>query len=679
MVDERAGRSERDIAVRRRVAETLNRQQGPLRPLPVLMLLGPRGSGKTAFTGHLRQWAQRVPLASIDAEPVGEHGGTPIDVLIETAFQLSAHHDGIPRLGFPALGSLLAAVGTAVDARSREQAVRDMAEALRAGRAREHSYQELQGIVDGVAQLAGLGLPGWSSVVVPLVQGGVRMRLGLRLRRRLAETSASGPGRGATADFLVGVNRLYHGYPAQRAEAERVLLDSFLADLRAAYASGRADRLRTTHCLALLDNADSSVGEAFLTLLLESRERSGRPDPLLVVATARRRPETLVRAETGSGHRPDYRESWPQSARFRPLPAGPLLVAGQLRDLSRREVEAQAAATLDTLPAGSVLPRTDNAVQWLGWIVYEITRGHPAGTAAVLDGLRRMPADLPWDARVHRCLAPLDGSVQPVPALSAGPGLLELLQRDCSAQLARLMPRAAAGVTLGRAETCESLWEGQEPVLREFVGYCADDLRTVPEPDEGLPALHRLTRFLLLRRLDGAPEEDGQEDGGPGSWKGAHGALRAAAVARGDRRAVAYHDLALDDLGSAVDYLRDRFDETGADEWCADLAWLQRAPYRWDGALPEAARDRYERLVGVAGGDPARRAITRLLAAGWITPHPRPDGAAQPYGDPLGDPYAELYPDIVEEFLTLRRPIGNEHDRHVLLRMAQRYERKPWW
>ncbi|MFF4245497.1 ATP-binding protein [Streptomyces sp. NPDC001822] len=674
MADGRAGRSERDVAVRRRVAETLSRQQGPLRPIPALMLLGTRGSGKTALTGHLREWARRVPLASIDLEPVGERGGTPIDVLIEMAFQLSARHDGIPRLGFPALGALLAAVGTAVDAGSRERAVRDMAEALRAGRAREHSYQELQGIVDGVAQLAGFGLPGWSSVVMPLVQGGMRMRLGLRLRRRFAETSAAGPGRGGTADFLVGVNRLYHGYPAQRAEAERVLLDSFLADLRGAYASGRADRLRTTHCLALLDNADSPVGEAFLTLLLESRERSGRPDPLLVVTTARRRPETLVRAETGSGHRPDYRESWPRQSHFRPLSAGPLVVAGQLRDLSRREVEAHAAATLDGLPAGSVLPRTDNAVQWLGWIVYEVTRGHPAGTAEVLDGLRRMPADMPWDARMHQCLAPLDGSVEPVPAVSAGPRLLELLLRDCSAQLARLMPRAAAGVTLGRAETCESLWEGQEPVLREFVGYCADDLRTVPEPDDGLPALHRLTRFLLLRRLDGAPET-----GGPGSWTGAHRALRAAAVTRGDLRAVAYHDLALDDLGSAVGYLRDRFDEVGADAWCADLAWLQRAPCRWDGALPEPARDRYERLVGVAGGDAPRRAITRLLAAGWITPHPRPEGAAQPYGDPLGDPYAELYPDIVEEFLTLRRPIGDEHDRHVLLRMAQRYERKPWW
>ncbi|MDQ0792845.1 ATP-binding protein [Streptomyces sp. B1I3] len=674
MADGRAGGSERDVAVRRHVAASLSRQQGPLRPLPALVLLGPRGSGKTALTAHLRQWGRRVPLASIDLEPVSERGGTPIDVLIELAFQLSAHHDGIPQLGFPALGALLAAVGTAVDARDRERAVRDMAEALRAGRAREHSYEELQGIVDGIAQLAGLGLPGWSSVVMPLVQGGMRLRLGMRLRRRFAETSAAGPGRGATADFLVGVNRLYHGYPAQRAEAERVLLDSFLADLRGAYATGRADRLRTTHCLALLDNADSAVGESFLALLLDSRERSGRPDPLLVVATARRRPEPLVRAETGSGHRPDYRESWPRPADFRPLTAG-ALAGGQLRDLSRREVEAQAGAALDTLPAGSVLPRTDNAVQWLGWLVYELTRGHPAGTAAVLDTLRRMPADLPWDERVHRCLAPLDGSVQPVPALSAGSGLLELLLRDCSAQLARLMPRTAAGVTLGRAETCDALWEGQEPVLREFVSYSADELRTVPDPDEGLPALHRLTRFLLLRRLDGAR---GAGDD-PGTWTGAHRALRAAAVARGDLRAVAYHDLALGDLSAAVDYLRDRFDETGADGWCADLAWLQRAPCRWDGALPKPARDRYERLVGVAEGDAARRAITRLLAAGWITPHPRPDGAAQPYGDPLGDPYAELYPDIVEEFLTLRRPIGNEHDRHVLLRMAQRYERKPWW
>ncbi|MER5177252.1 ATP-binding protein [Streptomyces sp. NPDC002896] len=673
MADDRAGRTERDAAIRRHLAENLHRPQGPLRPLPALVLLGARGSGKSALTGQLREWAQRIPLAALDLAPIGERGGTRIDVLTELAFQLSAHRDGLPQLGFPALGSLLAAVGTAVDVRSRERAVRDMAEALRQGRAREHSYEELQGIADGIAQLA--GLPGWTSAVLPLVQGGMRMGRWMRLRRRFSETSAAGPGRGSTADFLVGVNRLYHGYPAQRAEAERVLLDAFLADLRGAYATKRADRLRTTHCLALLDNVDSPVGESFLNLLLDARTRSGRPDPLLVVATARRRPEALVRAETGGGRRLDYRESWSQDGEFQPLSAG-LLSAGRLRDLERREVEAQAATALDSLPPGSVLPRADNAVRWLGWIMFELTRGHPAGTAVVLDTLRRMPADMPWDERVRQCLAPLDGSVQPHPVLSAAPALLDLLLRDCSAQLARVLPRTAACTTLGRAETCEGLWEGQEPVLREFVSLSADDLRTVPDPDEELPALHRLTRFLLLRRLDAVQGDAVQPD----TWTGAHHALRAAARARGDLRAVAYHDLALGDLGAAADYLRERFDECGADDWCADLAWIQRAPARWGGALPEPARERYERLVGVAEGDAARRAITRLLAAGWITAHPRHDGMGpQPYADPLGDPYAELYPDIAEEFLTLRRPIGNEHDRHVLLRMAQRYERKPWW
>ncbi|MFE1955723.1 ATP-binding protein [Streptomyces sp. NPDC059524] len=668
-----AGRSERDAAVRRRVADEIDRPPGPLRPLPVLVLLGERGSGKSTLTAHLRGWARRVPIAALDLEPIGERGGTRIDVLTELAFQLSARHDDLPQLSFPALGSLLAAVGTAVDARSRERAVRDMAEALREGRAREYAYEDLLGIADTAAQAA--GLPGWTSAVVPLVQGGLRSWRGLKLRRRFAETSGTAPGRGGTADFLVGVNRLYNGYPAQREEAERVLLDAFLADLRGAYASSRADRLRTTHCLALLDNADSPVGEAFLQLLLDARERARRPDPLLVVATARRRPEALVRAETGSGRRPDYGDSWPQQGEFAPLDAGPLR-AGRLRNLTRREVEEQAAATVDTLPAGSVLPRADNAVQWLGWIVHELTRGHPAGTARVLDVLRRMPAGLPWDERVRQCLAPADGSVRPEPVLTAGPDLLDRLLRDCSGQLLRVLPRAAATLTLGRAETCEPLWENQESVLREFVNLSADDLRTVREPEEGLPALPRLTRFLLLRRLDGAagPDDDA------GTWTGAHRALRRAARDRGDLRTVAYHDLALGDLPAAVDFLRERFDETGADAWCADLAWIQRAPARWAGAPPESARERYERLVGVAEGDAARRAITRLLTAGWITAHPRPEGGApQPYADPLGDPYAELYPDIAEEFLTLRRPIGDEHDRHVLLRMAQRYERKPWW
>lgn len=224
-----------------------------------------------------------------------------------------------------------------------------------------------------------------------------------------------------------------------------------------------------------------------------------------------------------------------------------------------------------------------------------------------------------------------------------------------------MLPRAAAARTQGQAEAAARLWRSVPPaLLRRF-------------EDGGKVVYHPAVRFLLLRRLDARGGADG-----PGSWDGAHTALRDAAADEDEGRTATYHDLALGRLDAAVDFLHGRFHTVPAERWCDDLSRIQRAPARRPGDRPEAARERYMRLVGTPSGDEARQAITRLLAAGWITTHPRADPYADSYEDPLGDPYAELYSYIADEFRTLRRLTRAEPDRDVFKAKATLYERKPW-
>jgi hypothetical protein len=296
--------------------------------------------------------------------------------------------------------------------------------------------------------------------------------------------------------------------------------------------------------------------------------------------------------------------------------------------------------------------------------VYAATRGQPAATGAVLDALSRFPAGTPWDERVQgwpalpAAVAASSAEAREGRHPTVADTVLDWLLADCSAGLRAVLPRTAAAQSQGQAEAAAGLWRGVPTALvRQF-------------EDAGRIVHHPVVRFLLLRQL-----EAGTGDG-PGTWNGAHTAL--ADAAGDDERTVAYHELARDRLEAAVDWLHGRFHAVPAEQWCDDLAWIQRAPARRPGGRPESAAARYMRLVGTLWGDEERQAVTRLLAAGWITVHPRSDPYADGYEDPLGDPYAELYAYIADEFRTLRRLTRSEADRDVFKAKAVQYERKPW-
>ncbi|HEY5835917.1 MAG TPA: ATP-binding protein, partial [Streptomyces sp.] len=494
---------------------------GSLGDLPAVLLLGGRGSGKTSLLRHLETWGRAAPVAGLDLAAMAQGDKTLFDALAELAYQLQARKDTVPPLGFPSFSVLLLAAAAAVSTRDREAAVAQMQTLLQGTAQQEYSYESLQPLLDGVAAVTGGLLPGWVTQIIPIIRGTQRVRAKVLLNRRIARAARDVGGPRAGADFLVGVNHLFRGYPEQQKEAQRLLFEAFLADLRAAYEKRNGHRRRTAHCLVLLDNADSELGETILELLLDARGgvggRPARTDPLLVVAAARRPPEALVREEQRLPALPDYGQSWSADGeRFTPVRVG-RLHAGRLRDLARAEVDEHAGAVLAALPEGTLQPAADNASYWLGWIVHSATRGQPAATGAVLDAVTRFPPGTSWadrtqrwpglpaasdaaDSRTARQSASGEDGARGHRPVTVADAILDLLHADLDASLRQVLPRAAAALTQGQAEAAEGLWQGVAPAVR---GRFEDD---------GDMISHPVVRFLLLRHLDAA---DGTR--GPGS------------------------------------------------------------------------------------------------------------------------------------------------------------------
>ncbi|WP_202233516.1 hypothetical protein [Actinacidiphila reveromycinica] len=648
---------------------------GVLVPLPAVLLLGPRGSGKTTTLAVVEEWARAHPFAGLDLEAMRRSGATVFDALVELAFQLQEGKEGFRPLHFPSFTLLLMALRAAVTTEDRDRAIREMGGVLASATRQGYDLESLEPFIEGVATAIG-GLPvGWIAQILPGIRAAQRLRARVRLNKRIDRAAAAVGAPRAGAGFLVGANRLFHGNPVQRRRVERMLYAAFRADLVAAYTHRHNHDRRTSACLVTLDNVDTELGDALLELVLGARDGPGAGlDPLLVVAAARRPPGELIGAGGGPVPASGDTAGWTGGA-FAPVPAGRLHV-GRLRDLDAGEVEAHAKRLIRALPDEDQ-PSVARASAWLGWNVYTATRGQPAATGALLDALARFPAATPWEERLERWpeipARPAPGRDDDGAPPTVAEAVLDVLLADCDTGLRRVLPRAAAAASHVQAGAAPGLWQGVSGVQQRAFAT------------GGEVAFHPAARYLLLRRLDA--DTHAQQ---AASWDGAHAALAAAALddegAAGEDagRVVAYHDLARGDLAAAADYLRGRLPPASPVEtWCRDLSYLQRAPARRPAGGPEPAQERYERLVGDPPGDGARRAIVRLLAAGWITAHPGTDPYARWYEDPFGDPYAELYDDIAHEFRNLHdvRGIGGAA-RAVFAARAREYDElsrgKPW-
>ncbi|MER0242568.1 ATP-binding protein [Streptomyces sp. HSW2009] len=705
---ERAGASERDRAVEEYVERRLHRTPtagwpGRSRPPPAgaaapetTLLLGPRGSGKTTLLRHLADWAARAPVAHLDLAALGRAGGQPLAALAALVFDLNARKRDFPPLDFPSFALLAIAVATEVDGTARDRAVREMEQAL-AGPPDQRT-DSLATFADAAATLGAPALVRAALLLLPQWRGGWAK---LRTRWRLARLRRSAPHQ-PVSTFLLALNSRYGAQEeSQRERAEAVLFRAFVDDLCRAY-QGRGARRRTTRCLVLLDNVDCPLGDQFLRHLLEARRRVDGDDPLLVVACAGSYPEVLKTFSWGGPPPPGgYPGRWPAGqAKFTPERVAPGLRVGQLRDLHRHEVEQQAKQILRTAGHQVPPPQVDSGVKWLGWAVYELTRGQPAATARVLDALLSHGEQLTWDERLRRCFEPSGPLVDDL--------LARLLPIGASGELVRVLTRASAAVDLAPAGAARTLWdEADAAVQKEFEDFCADGLCTLhidtgDRAADGRPETpHPVLRFLLLRKLaaagggagggsgadsgTGAGAGSGTGDAAPSPWHAAHTALRARA-AESAPGVAAYHALAVGDLPAAAHYLNDRFEQGTPQEWCTELCRLRRAPVPAPGgALEGPPWEHYEQRVAfLAEGeiDSRLRTVTRLLAASWIAPEPptsaETDRAGDPYRNPLGDPYAKLYGEIAARFRTLAAHTDSADWYPVLLAKAAQYEGEPW-
>ncbi|MFD7667647.1 hypothetical protein [Streptomyces sp. NPDC059788] len=675
--------SRRDLEIREFVGQRLVRAHGEHARHPVLLLLGPRGSGKTELTGRLENWGRPAPLAALDLAALDDGVHHPVDVLARIAFQLNARRPGFPPLALPSFAVLLMALSAEADPESRDAALGQMREALRTGRAEDHSLAVLRELVTSVG--VPMGLPGWSAAVVPLIQGWQRARVWWGVHRRLGRVPRGGSRPQVPADALVELNQHFrHGTAAQRERAESVLLQAFLADLQGAYTKHGGDRTRTLRCLVLLDNADSELGDAFLQALVEARAAGpGHPDPLVVVACARRAPEVLRQLERGPRQLGGYLSCWQPPERedgpelFVPRVVtrpggGARLEVAQLRPLDRVEVQEQVRPYVKRMPQ-SALAGITHPVAWLGRTVHELTRGHPAATRAVLEALEDFAPEVPCGRRLRMVMAP-EGPH------SVADGLLDLLFQDLPQELADwALPRAAAAVTLGQAASATDLWRQADAPPRLLRGLAHDDRHAERITFDGQQhsALPDVVRRLLLGRLS----QSAAPAGATPPWELVHELLGAGAESG---RVGAYHRLAGGDVQGTASYLHDRFlgvcrGDGSARAWCEELSWIQRAPRRWEAdALGRSAGAEFQHRIDRAQSPPDQLMITRLLVAGWITTHPASDPYASLWCDPLGDPVAELYPKIVDALQNLSGRLSDETDHDVLWQRAAAYERKPW-
>ncbi|WP_306335683.1 hypothetical protein [Streptomyces sp. KL118A] len=440
-------------------------------------------------------------------------------------------------------------------------------------------------------------------------------------------------------------------------------VDAFFFDLRNSYRRYR--HWSTGRILLLLENAETPAAGQLLRHLVQARAAGSDrlTDGLVVVATTGDYAKTLHYAGLGPGLPLRTFDREPPEV-FEGLRAASL-------DLSPRDVleEVHHAVGESTPATGPNLTGRD--IHTFSRTLFDVTRGHPAGTRRIIGHvLHQDPAD-PWQERLRAALAPGSHLVAELTDL--------LLPPDLSQDARHVLALAATVPDLALTQEELSLL-GAGDMDEELLAARRDPgitlhLDTGDPCRDGPPSTpHPFLRLVLLRGLS-APERT-------------HAVLRGIAERSGDRGRAAYHALASGDLGAAAAYLDQHLDDVTIEEWRAELARLRRAPL-YDAGRPAAWPGPDAYLDALLGGsdeyrtwsNPRRRAVTRLLAASWISVEPfrvrAVDEAGNPFRDPLGDPTATLHPLIADELQRLARQAPTGEGSVALRELAEQYRKPP--
>lgn len=542
--------------------------------LPLVVVQGPVLSGKSTLLGELDAgWRRHAPVVRIALEE--DANRRPYQVAVAVADEL-VRRTPVPKHMFRRLFLGVAALKPDLP-HDPVQAMRALQDHLRR---RDTVMTNVRNAVNGARQvIAALPQP----EVPPGTGAGLAAVLPLMWLLR-KQTSAWRWFAGATGSNsgiagLVHLNRL-HRIDDRRAEVDTLLLRAFLADLARAFTRWRhSDRLKH-NALLLIDAADTTDAPLrFVGELLEARrieaERSGRGDPLLVVATCG------IRTGSGVAAFPWNREVIG--------PSGPFDV-----DLTPRG--GAGPAPVHVVDLGHNLPREHDSGDVVDRWSRSLSGGHRWAYARMSENGRTHPKGqvvnretlfAPLVAELAEASLSVSGTRELEQDLQILSAISPLDPSAGDAFLAALAPRGEHGIETRAAFSRRG--RAQELVSQE--------LWTGPESN----GLHPIFRRAFLARLAQA--------GDPLSW----GVVfeRLAAVPR-EKEEEKYWQLHYElagtgDIGPAAKYLAQLLDDTDAERWPLALKRITSAPHKGDYG------------TGTAQLDGREHDVADLVSALWLS------------------------------------------------------------
>ncbi|WP_433241854.1 hypothetical protein ACQPYK_36970 [Streptosporangium sp. CA-135522] len=584
--------SELTAACERLIEECLDREDGPGRgELPVIMLFGPRGSGKTTLMKEVAENSATsfsLPFVHIDC---AEHPDIKVG---EITAQIARRVMGgrwrqfapvkLPRV---VLGNLALSLGPDLEREETEQKLYELIRGRRGIPDNAKTLQEIFNLLGGSLPVLPVAGPLIATLIDRVSRG--RRLIDLLERKGMAwYRDRLGPG-GLTD--LARSGAVEDGSPA----AARVICEALLEDLR----EGWSRKWRPRNCLVMLDNSDSPSGREFLRALVAAKAHradtlgpAGR-DPLLVVAASRswqdlghhwNRPGTPEPLAPG-GTRHPHRVRQASYGDWLTNRAGgrhdrwwyPVLLPG----LGRAEV-----ARMREIGRGG--PGRAHA-----GFAHALTGGHPLALTHLLEAMAARERE--WQER-ERETGWTEQALRELPALDRAHPQHPF--GDFPHDLEDLIACAAA-TDLADAEDAGLLSRRWRSAIDELGDHMW--LLTGP-PRDSAPVIHPWLRRLLLRELARRHGRDGP------LWNTVHKRLEDLYTSREqvprDRLSmVMHHRLARVDLEPAghlrlaevVALLDGRFNEIDMAEWIRQYNWITSAPNR----LPVSAPldDLYGRLI----------------------------------------------------------------------------------
>jgi hypothetical protein len=678
-----------DGAIGELVAECVGhpKRRARNRDLPVVVLVGPRGSGKSERLGRLEAvYSGVVPSARVDlgdeAYRDDESKLVPRKVLAKLCFDLCERRRHFGRLEFPRLTLGLLAVGSVIDLSDRHQALEQLKRAI-------NDDPNLRDLVDFFAQdlpdLLKILFPivGWSALadesLINLWRKVAPILIGRAFRRAAGSWFVERVPGGANSveDSLIKLNSFGRGGGEGVRLVDEILAEAFLADLSADFNMPVRHMDRVFNCVVLFDNVDTDAALSFLGLLVTARHRrSGEGlvhcDPLVVVAGSRYRHAPLfdgaVRGMQDSARYQDW-----LSRRSR-QPASWFYVV-ELRNLTFDEV----LHAVDE--AGVVSDR-----RALTLVIHRLTTGHHATVSLLIDAVRSNAwLDHSGD-ELRKLLANVFGTGAGAEGLRLGDQTLAIL-------LAGMLPpqrkhlvtcaaarNAAGACSLDIVGVESNDIDRLDQILRNEMWVTLDALLyPAPPPGAALAdAASQATGHALLRRLllwelalrhDGAATTSGHEQrtrpGGP-PWTLVHETLRRRSVKESDHIGSMYHGLALEDIDSVSRSLNLGFREGRVREWLVELNVVASAPIKLNTVAELSEMSPAERVFAMCGTvgpcDPREQAIVGLMVAKWVL------------ADPLSAPEGRHLQQIIDELRCLTHERIDWDDRKALNEEIRRYE-----